>query len=101
MGKNGFSQDGFDPLICPWGMAQMLGPGLHFHHLIHVLFFFCMSVCEDTREKVFVFWFLGLEDAAKYVMLQHTLNLYLKQCECILQWGLRCLRCVLGRRFKI
>ncbi|KAI9538329.1 hypothetical protein NQZ68_016371 [Dissostichus eleginoides] len=24
MGKNGFSQDGFDPLICPWGTAQML-----------------------------------------------------------------------------
>ena len=28
-GKNGFSQDGFDPLICPWGTAQMLGLGLH------------------------------------------------------------------------
>lgn len=51
MGKNGFSQDGFDPLICPWGMAQMLGLGLHFHHLIHVLGVFCMSVCVKTQEE--------------------------------------------------
>lgn len=65
MGKNGFSQDGFDPLICPWGMAQMLGPGLHFHHLIHVLGVFAMSVYEDARgRKVFVFSFLFLDDMA-------------------------------------
>lgn len=36
MGKNGFSQDGFDPLICPWGTAQMLRPRLRFHCLSHI-----------------------------------------------------------------
>lgn len=57
MGKNGFSQDGFDPLICPWGMAQMLGPGLYFHHLIHVLGVFYVRVHEGKkkRRKAFVF----------------------------------------------
>jgi len=48
MGKNGFSQDGFDPLICPWGTAQMLRLGLHFHHLTHVLGVF---LYEEARGK--------------------------------------------------
>lgn len=62
MGKNGFSQDSFDPLICPWGMAQMLGPGLHFHHLIHVFFlFFYEFVWRHKRKSVCVLvsWFGG------------------------------------------
>ncbi len=68
MGKNGFSQDGFDPLICPRGMAQMLGPGLHFPHLIHVLGVSCTSVREDARgRRVFVFRSLASDDLATNV----------------------------------
>lgn len=61
MGKNGFSQDGFNPLIFPWGMAQMQGLGLHFHHLICVLGFFCLSVCEEQETCLcfgFLFWMM-------------------------------------------
>lgn len=55
-GKNGFSQDGFDPLICPWGMAQMLGLGLHFHRLIHVLSVFHLSMCMRSDKKSRFIW---------------------------------------------
>lgn len=65
-GKNGFSQDGSDPLICPWGTAQMLGLGLHSPPppppsplLIHVLSLLCVSVHKDARGRPYLGFFLG------------------------------------------
>lgn len=72
-GKNGFSQDGFDPLICPWGMAQMLGLGLHFHHLIHGLGVCCMTVWRQRKSVcalVSCFGWLG----HKYVRLKAAID---------------------------
>lgn len=44
MGKNGFSQDGFDPLICPWGAAQMLGLRVTFSMFDSCCVFVCVCV---------------------------------------------------------
>lgn len=46
MGKNGFSLDGFDPLICPWGIAQMLGLRVTFSMFDSCSeCFLCVCVC--------------------------------------------------------
>lgn len=44
MGKNRFSQDSFDPLICPWGKAQMLGLRVTFS-MFDSVFSVCVCAC--------------------------------------------------------
>lgn len=64
-GKDGFSQDGFDPLIRPQrkgGLAQMLrGRGYTFPRLIHVLARSAGWMC-DARGGVFGLWSALLND---------------------------------------